>query len=295
MSTGLDAIPCSLLTLAVGLSVMLVVIIVLRKRGRPIDNPACGKCGYSVQGLPTFTCPECGSDLRNVGIVTPGGSGISPKMHGTIWCSSGRWSCPFRPRYSPWSSLWQPRRQPKHTRDQRFHAPASGAYQRIDLDQRLTEKGNRVVSNRLDLHARPLSGQTHTDPNRTGRPGIPVSRSVRQEAKANGGLDENKVLTWMSQAGIDTKNKQIGLEAAELMTLAQRASFKTADELPARHFRPAGASRYSRVGPAKWVPVVACAVLAGGLAAGVPGNVEDGHPETRVKHSVLWPETEQVR
>jgi hypothetical protein len=35
-------------------------------------GPRCGKCGYSVLGLPTTTCPECGSDLREVGIVTPG-------------------------------------------------------------------------------------------------------------------------------------------------------------------------------------------------------------------------------
>ena len=36
---------------------------------RPIE-PACGKCGYAVRGLDTFICPECGSDLRQVGIIT---------------------------------------------------------------------------------------------------------------------------------------------------------------------------------------------------------------------------------
>jgi class 3 adenylate cyclase len=34
---------------------------------------ACGHCGYDVRGLPTFACPECGSDLRQVGIVSGGG------------------------------------------------------------------------------------------------------------------------------------------------------------------------------------------------------------------------------
>lgn len=34
------------------------------------DDPRCGKCGYCVRGVPSFTCPECGSDLRAVGIVT---------------------------------------------------------------------------------------------------------------------------------------------------------------------------------------------------------------------------------
>jgi class 3 adenylate cyclase len=32
---------------------------------------ACGHCGYRVRGLSTFVCPECGSDLREVGIVRP--------------------------------------------------------------------------------------------------------------------------------------------------------------------------------------------------------------------------------
>lgn len=41
-----------------------------RPSGRPF-GPACAACGYPVRGLPTFTCPECGGDLREVGIRTP--------------------------------------------------------------------------------------------------------------------------------------------------------------------------------------------------------------------------------
>lgn len=33
-------------------------------------GPACGRCGYCVRGIPGIVCPECGSDLREVGIVT---------------------------------------------------------------------------------------------------------------------------------------------------------------------------------------------------------------------------------
>ena len=40
--------------------------------GRQVTEPSCGSCGYCVRGLETFTCPECGSDLREVGILTPG-------------------------------------------------------------------------------------------------------------------------------------------------------------------------------------------------------------------------------
>ena len=39
------------------------------RRRRPSAEPVCGRCGYCVTGLTTFICPECGSDLREVGIV----------------------------------------------------------------------------------------------------------------------------------------------------------------------------------------------------------------------------------
>ena len=43
-----------------------------RRRPRALAGEStCGKCGYVVTTLPTFTCPECGSDLREVGIVSP--------------------------------------------------------------------------------------------------------------------------------------------------------------------------------------------------------------------------------
>ena len=44
-------------------------MIVLRSRRRHRDlSPSCGECGYCARGLPTTRCPECGSDLRDVGV-----------------------------------------------------------------------------------------------------------------------------------------------------------------------------------------------------------------------------------
>lgn len=39
--------------------------------GRRVTEPACGRCGYPARGLGSLDCPECGADLRDVGIVTP--------------------------------------------------------------------------------------------------------------------------------------------------------------------------------------------------------------------------------
>lgn len=40
-----------------------------RSSGRD-EGAGCGHCGYDVRGLSTFICPECGNDLRSVGITT---------------------------------------------------------------------------------------------------------------------------------------------------------------------------------------------------------------------------------
>ena len=48
-----------------------VVKTFLRQHPRPwhhFDHPRCGGCGYIVVGLPTHICPECGGDLRDVGV-----------------------------------------------------------------------------------------------------------------------------------------------------------------------------------------------------------------------------------
>jgi hypothetical protein len=37
-----------------------------------VTEPSCGKCYYCVRGLEGDICPECGSDLRAVGILQPG-------------------------------------------------------------------------------------------------------------------------------------------------------------------------------------------------------------------------------
>lgn len=68
--------------LAVVLLVVVLVVIltaVVGGRRKRITVPSCGSCGYAVEGLETLRCPECGSDLRAVGIVTPATSGGVPR------------------------------------------------------------------------------------------------------------------------------------------------------------------------------------------------------------------------
>ena len=39
------------------------------------QSTRCGRCGYDVRGLPSAMCPECGGDLREVGVVGPATNG----------------------------------------------------------------------------------------------------------------------------------------------------------------------------------------------------------------------------
>jgi hypothetical protein len=69
------------------LAVAVVVWLIWRpRRAGLVQAPTCGRCGYCVRGLPTFTCPECGADLREAGIVGPGmRPALSRNNHLLIW------------------------------------------------------------------------------------------------------------------------------------------------------------------------------------------------------------------
>ncbi|GEM_PF-4311722 len=53
----------------------LVAALILREwllAGQIRPEAGCGNCGYSIYGLPTDVCPECGAELTTVGIRRPG-------------------------------------------------------------------------------------------------------------------------------------------------------------------------------------------------------------------------------
>ena len=60
--------------------------------GRTDGESHCGKCGYIVRGLTTFTCPECGSDLRDVGIAAAAGKRQGSRLGGNLTLQA-MWAC----------------------------------------------------------------------------------------------------------------------------------------------------------------------------------------------------------
>ncbi len=51
-----------------GIAMGIAGLVMLLRNKKQTGSGLCGKCDYSVTGLTTFTCPECDSDLREVGI-----------------------------------------------------------------------------------------------------------------------------------------------------------------------------------------------------------------------------------
>lgn len=70
------------------------VIWVALTRPRPINDAACCRCGYSLGKLRKKICPECGADLRNVGVVMPR---TKPVVRGSLRAAVIAWSvlCPL--------------------------------------------------------------------------------------------------------------------------------------------------------------------------------------------------------
>jgi class 3 adenylate cyclase len=120
----------SLIIAAAGGVILLVLLLLLirgyRRRARAEARSVCGRCGYMVAGLPTFACPECGSDLREVGIVrkghtaTGGSHGSRPSMRDTVRFALilGAWTIVYAILYAtigtgsyprqPWDSANRP-------------------------------------------------------------------------------------------------------------------------------------------------------------------------------------------
>lgn len=53
------------------LAALALLINILPTILRKPSTPSCAKCRYDISACPTLQCPECASDLRDVGILTP--------------------------------------------------------------------------------------------------------------------------------------------------------------------------------------------------------------------------------
>ena len=212
---------------AIAVGVVVGVALVLLRHRRPVrQEPSCGKCGYVVTGLPSFTCPECGSDLREVGIlIAESRRPLSPLVKGIIWTIA------FPLPALVLSSVITALGLHEYTETRNYIVgPNSGAYAKVAMIA--TAKGPNASSLKSETLVLQLATNgTPSAPSQTSELTIdPATHGYRYVGKggkpiaAPNGLDAHIVLDWLEAAGIDGGRAAVQKEASELFAQSQAIS-----------------------------------------------------------------------
>lgn len=191
-------------------------------------EPRCGQCGYVVRGIMSLTCPECGGDLREVGIDTG-------KTYRPTWAAVAGlavlWSILFWPVAMMANDMLR-QALPRWVAIRhavRMQSPKSGAYAQASLDATGVHRIGAPPSPGTDtpdvlVTLNTAQGQftTLSADLRTGkyRYTTPDGRTV-EPADA---LNTSGVLNWMAAAGIDSAQPAVVAEASEVLSHARAAS-----------------------------------------------------------------------
>lgn len=205
------------------LAVFLIVIVIAFLLWRPSTTkseamePVCGKCGYIVKGLPSSICPECGSDLKRVGIITHRScSAISPILF--ILCWSVLTLLGTRTYLAG---------RPYESKKTRGLVPLSQSYERIDVlgGELEYQSGSAIGTMKLYLSNPPEVYQCGMEidfPSLTYRYQLPENNGDYVDGDMV--LDKEAMLQWMNSAGVDVENGQVADETADIVSLVSSVS-----------------------------------------------------------------------
>lgn len=175
-----------------------------------LGPPACGSCGYNTTGLTSFTCPECGADLRVAGITrnvtarTRAGFAASAFLLVPAWLICGMILVAAVSALVPHRHHLQ--------RDVRLTGPRSGGYQGVDVAARGTGWSGERPATRVELRFVPLAAGGAGAPPSLPPPPLQVATTTSADAVAR----------WMASAGLDSSNPLVQDEArAALMHALQ--------------------------------------------------------------------------
>lgn len=211
-----------LILIGVGVAGVLALRVLVRPRAtaKPAQ-PCCAACGYLVRGLPTFICPECGMDLREVGIRTP-------QMHRTMgpWGWVVVWSIllPLAALIISaivGDSLFRYGRQRSQIT---LNSPRSGAYSTISINAAGTGRGYPVGFDQVTMVIVGPGGKASKI--EVDLPGLAheyVDASGQRVSKSSG-LDGQTILDWMAAAGVESSGPQVAQEAGGLAAMLQLAA-----------------------------------------------------------------------
>jgi len=187
---------------------------------RPPRGPAystCGECHYPVQGLSALKCPECGSDLREVGIESPGRTRPLPK-----WLRLSIWSLALPPVAWAGSFLFLTYVGPwvvESTRSWSIGPADSGSFNAIDM----YAQGDRLRAGLLfhrfwSYDDSPMEELTLSFNDRTEQATEPhdlildLEAAAMQQEQTVGSEQKAQILKWITSEGVSLE----GVDANQL-------------------------------------------------------------------------------
>jgi hypothetical protein len=186
------------------------------------DMPKCGQCGYIVRGVAGVHCPECGADLREVGIVT-GKSGLGVVVWAVVFSIIfGIVACVL----TGISVEYIGPRSYHRSESLSLSSPSSGKYKQIDINAAAdkvvwfprSSNNNRQVSfEQVQLVIVAHDGTTKQIDIDTVTMGYRYTGKDGKAVSANQGLNQQIMLDWMKTVGVDTADNDVQTEANSLL------------------------------------------------------------------------------
>lgn len=222
-----------MITLAAAVALAVTGFLLVR-RGAAAE-PSCGRCRYPVTGLTTFVCPECGADLRTVGILTDDfRPRLARRWRGVLWMLL----LPV-PALIISATLSQLVRIDTMTSRIHLNSPKSGAYRKFGVVERARSYSSgpsrleeiTILLTRLDGGA-PIT--LEVDP-KTLAHRYTDAGGRRLESAAP--LDVAAVMNWMKAMGVSGDDEAITLEVDEVLALLKRdaAAMKARNDAHVSH------------------------------------------------------------
>jgi hypothetical protein len=251
-------------------------------------DPRCGQCGYIVRGIASLTCPECGSDLREVGIDVGRAAAYRPRW----WIVVGLafvWSVGV---FAAWQIVAEQVRRGTPsvvtaTRSVAMNGPRSKAYAGVSF-RAVGEHPTGSPAAADAGSATPAAVVTlFTGDGRAHKLTADLDKDTYQYVAADGrtvgprpGLSAGGVVAWMADAGLNLQDPQVAAEAAEgdghapvprpvrRRPVGDRVRVVVGDDLPPVHHR---VRRLLRRRAPRRRPAAEAAVTLGGAGLWVLG------------------------
>ena len=208
--------------LIVGLLVALAVLLLRHAARKTLSEPGCGACDYPVRGLPSFTCPECGNDLRDVGINTPrqqrplglgaylvGWTLLLPPSALIVTTLFAAFVVPQRVSWNKQVML----ANPKSGAYAGFSITASGSGTRWPWADSPERPGLKTI----DVNFLPHTGAGSTLTVEMDLPGFRYPDASGRSVRSSTEVAQSDILDWLTRGGVDISKPSIQTEASDLL------------------------------------------------------------------------------